>query len=195
VPHRGRRRVFFFGLGWHSATRPQTLQSSLWRLLEAPRNHSSPRSSAHNTQRAPSHSLARRCCCKVPTANAACVSLSVSLSLSLHSMPCTRTHPRTQYFARSRHTLLPGSAQRMSLSLCLRLCLSKSLSVSHYLSLSLFISLYLSFSICHSLPPRRASHSVSLPHSLSPSPAPHLHPVPAQHLHPFQGRDVDTDHP
>jgi hypothetical protein len=175
VPHRGRRRVFFFGLGWHSATRPQTLQSSLWRLLEAPRNHSSPRSSAHNTQRAPSHSLARRCCCKVPTANAACVSLSVSLSLSLHSMPCTRTHPRTQYFARSRHTLLPGSAQRMSLSLCLRLCLSKSLSVSHYLSLSIF--LYLSLTPSPSRIPLGQSPSLPLPLP-RPSPTPRASPAP-----------------
>ena len=151
----------------------------LWRLLGEPRRDSSsphsfthprttrnvhPRSSAHNTQRAPSHYLARRCC-KAPTANAAFVCLSLCLCLCLYT--ACHLHPRTHYCARSRNTLLPGAAQHMSLSL------SPSLSLlSLSLSLSLIPSLPFYLSLCVSVSARRASLSVSLPSLPLPPPPP-----------------------
>jgi len=160
----------------------------LWRLLGEPRRDSSsphsfthprttrnvhPRSSAHNTQRAPSHYLARRCC-KAPTANAAFVCLSLCLCLCLYT--ACHLHPRTHYCARSRNTLLPGAAQHMSLSLSPSLSL---LSLSLSLSLSDSIYPFLSQSLCLCLCPSR------IPLGQSPLTASSPTPTYTQHLHPF----------
>jgi len=151
----------------------------LWRLLGEPRRDSSsphsfthprttrnvhPRSSAHNTQRAPSHYLARRCC-KAPTANAAFVCLSLCLCLCLYT--ACHLHPRTHYCARSRNTLLPGAAQHMSLSLSPSLSL---LSLSLSLSLSDSIYPFLSQSLCLCLCPSRIPLGQSPLTASSPTP-------------------------
>ena len=178
MPHRGRRRVFVFGLGWHLVTSRKTIQSSegCWGRLVITRALAHPRTTRNVHPRTLLPNAAARC--QLQTQRV-CRCLCVCLYTACH------VHPRTHYFARSRHTLLPGAAQLTSLSL-------QSPSLCLCLSLSLSTSIFISFH--RALSPRRASPSVSLPLTPFPLPAPYLHPVPAQHLHPFQGRDVDTDH-